>query len=217
MEEKDLKELSAQLMNPNGEKGVEVANMMNETNKGMTFNSIDNLPLKRGDEILEIGHGNAGHLEYLFGKTNDLYYKGLDISELMIEEAARINRSLVESNKASFVHYNGSDIPFGDDSFDAVFTVNTIYFWEDPALFLKEIERVMKTGAHFALTFADTSFMEQLPFTKFNFTLYSVERVSELSKQTGLKIVKTDIQKETVKSKSGDLVEREFATMLLRK
>lgn len=217
MEEKDLRELSDQLMNPTGEKGIEVANMMNETNKGMTFNSIDNLALKGGEIILEIGHGNAGHLEYLLDQAAGITYEGVDISELMISEAIRINSSLIKSEKVSFTHYNGTDIPFQDESFDAVFTVNTIYFWKKPLEFLKEIERVMKQGAIFTLTFAEASFMEQLPFTRFNFTLYNIDTVVGLVEQSGLNIEKTDVQKEHVRTKTGELVEREFLTVSLRK
>ncbi len=217
MEEKELEELAGQLMCPSGAKGVEVATMMNATNSGMTFNSIGNLPLEAGMKILEIGPGNAGHLEHLFGKQRDLVYTGLDISELMVTEAAQLNRSSVTSGKASFVLYNGSDIPFEDESFDGVFTVNTIYFWENPVSFLEEIKRVMKPGAAFALTFADASFMETLPFTKFVFTLYDSGKVSELAAQAGLTIATTDVQHEMVKSKTGEQVERRFTTLLLVK
>lgn len=217
MEEKELEELAGQLMCPSGEKGVEVATMMNATNSGMTFNAIGNLPLKAGMKILEIGPGNAGHLEYLFSKQYDLIYTGLDISELMVAEAARLNRTFVTSGKASFVLYDGSDIPFEDESLDGIFTVNTIYFWENPGSFMEEIRRVMKPDAAFALTFADASFMETLPFTKFVFTLYDSGKVSELAAQAGLTIAKTDVQHEMVKSKTGELVERKFTTFLLVK
>jgi ubiquinone/menaquinone biosynthesis C-methylase UbiE len=217
MEEKDLIELSGQLMNPNGEKGIEIANMMNETNRGMTVSSINNLQLKEGNCILEIGHGNAGHLNYLFEQAPNLSYKGIDISDLMIQEAGRINESLVQKGSAEFIHYNGMDIPFENDSFDSVFTVNTLYFWRNPNAFLKEIVRIMKVGGHFSLTFAEAAFMEKLPFTKFNFTLYTIEKVKQLIEKTNLKIVKIDSKKEEVKSKTGDLIEREFVTILSTK
>jgi ubiquinone/menaquinone biosynthesis C-methylase UbiE len=217
MEENDLKLLSEQLMNPSGERGVEVANMMNETNIGMTYNSINNLSLKEGEELLEIGHGNAGHLQQLLAKAKNLIYKGVDISELMIQEATRINAVFVENKTAAFVLYDGQNIPFQDNTFDAVFTVNTLYFWENPQAFLKEIERVMKPGGRFSLTFAEASFMEKLPFTKFTFKLYNLNQVVDLVNQTGLEIEKTDIQKEEVKSKTGEMVERQFVTVLIRK
>lgn len=217
MEEQDLKALSEQLMKPSGERGIEVANMMNENNIGMTVNSIENLELKGNEHILEIGHGNAGHLDYLLKKAEKLQYEGIDISELMIQEAVRINKAPIANKQAVFTLYDGTIIPFEQESFDAVFTVNTIYFWSDPAAFMNEIARVLKKGGRFALTFAEASFMEQLPFTKFNFTLYNLEAVQQLVDQVGLTIEKTDLQKEHIRSKTGEMVEREFVTVVIKK
>jgi len=217
MEEQDLKALSEQLMKPSGERGIEVANMMNENNIGMTVNSIENLELNGNERILEIGHGNAGHLDYLLKKAEKLQYEGIDISELMIQEAVRINKSPIANKQAVFTLYDGTIIPFEQESFDAVFTVNTIYFWSDPAAFMNEIARVLKKGGRFALTFAEASFMEQLPFTKFNFTLYNLEAVQQLVDQAGLTIEKTDLQKEHIRSKTGEMVEREFVTVVIKK
>lgn len=217
MEEQDLKALSEQLMKPSGERGIEVANMMNENNIGMTVNSIENLELKGNERILEIGHGNAGHLDYLLKKAEKLQYEGIDISELMIQEAVRINKAPIANKQAVFTLYDGTIIPFEQESFDAVFTVNTIYFWSDPAAFMNEIARVLKKGGRFALTFAEASFMEQLPFTKFNFTLYNLEAVQQLVDQAGLTIEKTDLQKEHIRSKTGEMVEREFVTVVIKK
>lgn len=217
MEEKDLKELAGQLMCPSGEKGVEVAKMMNATNSGMTYHSIDILPMSQGMKTLEIGPGNAAHLKYLFNREQAQVYTGLDISGLMVEEATRINQVFVDEGRASFVLYDGSEIPFEEGTFDAVFTVNTIYFWENPLRFLKEIKRVMKPGGSFALTFAEASFMETLPFTKYVFSLYSPEKVRELAIQSGFAVERTDTRSEEVQSKAGDLVERNFITFLLVK
>lgn len=217
MEEQDLKALSEQLMKPSGERGIEVANMMNENNIGMTINSIENLTLKRNEHILEVGHGNAGHLDYLLKKTENLQYEGIDISELMIQEAIRINAVPIANKQAVFTLYDGTIIPFEQESFDAVFTVNTIYFWSDPPAFMKEIARVLKKGGRFALTFAEASFMEQLPFTKFNFTLYNLEAIQQLVDQAGLTIERTDLQKEHIRSKTGEMVERDFVTVVIKK
>lgn len=214
MEEKDLRELGNQLRCPSGDRGVEVAEMMNDTNIGMTTKTIDLLPFS--STVLEIGPGNAGHLNYMFQKQENATYTGLDISELMVSEASRLNAAAIKSGKANFVLYNGVDIPFEDDKFDAVFTVNTIYFWEKPLLFLGEIRRVMNSGAIFALTFAEASFMEQLPFTKFVFTLYDQNKVTDLAIKAGFLVAHIEYSVETVKNKLGDSVERKFITVLLQ-
>ena len=71
------------LANPEGEKGIEIAEMMDATNISMTMESVAALELDDSNRILEIGHGNAGHLEQLLKLADDLNYTGLDISETM--------------------------------------------------------------------------------------------------------------------------------------
>src|SRR5690554_2559603 len=101
MNDQELNELAKQLRQPQADKGLQVADMMNKSNAGMIRHSIDLLQVKDHQQVLELGPGNAGHLEYLLKKRQSLRYHALDISELMIKEAERLNSELVEANEAS--------------------------------------------------------------------------------------------------------------------
>jgi hypothetical protein len=63
MDTEKLKILAQNLANPQGEKGIEIGEMMNETNIGMTLESIKMLLIEDDEHILEIGHGNAAHVK----------------------------------------------------------------------------------------------------------------------------------------------------------
>lgn len=215
MEKDQLAEIASQLSHPSGEKGTEIAQMMNETNIGMTKNAISNLNLTPGDSILELGHGNAGHLEFLFSLCENLHYTGLEISTLMNQEAQQLNKSFMNAKKASFTLYDGKHIPFEDNRFNKLVTVNTIYFWENPAATLSELARVLKPDGFFSLTFAHRDFMETLPFTPFGFTLYNPDEVMKLVENSSFKLNKEDQQKEVVLTKTGESVERQFSTFVL--
>lgn len=217
MKKEELQAIAAQLKHPTGEKGIEMANMMHETNINMTRHSIQNLNIKAGDSVLELGHGNAGHLEFIFEQTEKLKYYGLEMSELMFQEARRINRNYVSGKDAFFSLYDGNAIPFQDSFFDKIFTVNTIYFWQEPEKFLMEIYRILKADGNFCLTFAEESFMKQLPFTAYEFTLYNTEKVRQLIEKTAFKIVYTKTLTEKMKSKTGELMDRAFTTIVLEK
>lgn len=213
----DLKELAKQLGNPEGETGIEVANMMNATNIGMTKYAIESLNLDKNDVVLEIGHGNCGHLSFLMKQAENLKYFGLEISELMQKEAIKSHQNYIENNSAYFRLYNGTEIPFKDESFDKIFTVNTLYFWQNPDLLLNEIYRVLKPNGIFALAFADKSFMEKLPFTNFGFNLYSLKDAEELLHINRFKILNSISQTEQVFSKTNETVNRTFFTVLAEK
>lgn len=217
MNEQDLKGLAEQLGNPSGNKGIEVAEMMNRNNIQMTVHSIENLQIQNGDSILEIGHGNCGHLKLIFEKYNEIQYTGYDISELMNVEAKKLNQEFTQNNSVQFKLYDGENFPESDNSFDKIFTVNTIYFWKNPVEFLNEIYRITKLNGVFCLTFAEKDFMEKLPFTKYEFNLYSVEDVRNLVDNTEFKIVNTEYQTEEIQSKSGEMVSRKFVTVILKK
>lgn len=216
MEQKDLKILAQNLANPQGEKGVEIGEMMNATNIGMTLESIKTLLIEDDEHILEIGHGNAGHLKSILNKAKDLTYTGIDISETMRKEAQNLNEEF--KDQADFILYEGRKLPFEDEVFDKIFTVNTVYFWENPVEFLNEIYRVLKNTGTFVLTFAQRDFMEKLPFTKFNFKLYNNDEMEELISESRFKRMKISEKEEEIKSKTGDeLIKRNYTVLTIKK
>lgn len=217
MDNQDMKELASQLRQPQGTKGIEVAELMNETNMKMICHSIDQLYILDNNQILELGHGNCGHLEYLLKKRVNLTYYGLETSELMKKEAQNINNSFVDNKKASFHLYEGLTIPFPDNYFDRIFTVNTIYFWDNPKFLMSELYRVLKPYGILNITFVDGKSMQELPFTQYGFDFYNGDKIAELIGNLPFRIVAFDTQTETVKSKAGDTVKREFTTVTIKK
>jgi ubiquinone/menaquinone biosynthesis C-methylase UbiE len=216
MEEKDLKILAQNLANPQGEKGIQIGEMMHATNIGMTLESIHSLLIEDSEHILEIGHGNAGHLKSFLKIAKDLKYTGIDISETMHNEAKNLNSEF--KDQADFVLYEGEKLPFEDEVFDKIFTVNTVYFWKEPVEYLNEIYRVLKDNGTFILTFGQRDFMETLPFTAYDFTLYSNDEMEELISKTQFKRMKISEKEEEIKSKTGDeLIKRIYTVLTIKK
>lgn len=216
MEQKDLKILAKNLANPQGEKGIEIGEMMNATNIGMTLESIKTLLIEDDEHILEIGHGNAAHVKSLLSLAQNVQYIGIDISETMHHEAKRLNETF--KNQAEFVLYEGTKLPFEDKTFDKIFTVNTVYFWENPVEYLNEIYRVLKNNGTFVLTFAQRDFMETLPFTQFDFTLYNSDEMEETVSKSNFKRMKISEKEEQVQSKAGnETVTRLYTVLTIKK
>ncbi|WP_419487564.1 class I SAM-dependent methyltransferase [Chryseobacterium bernardetii] len=216
MEKEELKNLAQHLANPQGEKGIEIGEMMNATNIGMTLESIRTLSIDDGQQILEIGHGNAGHLKGIMNRAKNLRYTGIDISETMHNEAKKLNKEF--ESQAEFVLYEGKKLPFQDETFDKIFTVNTVYFWENPVGFLNEIYRVLKDEGTFVLTFGQRDFMEKLPFTAYNFKLYNNDEMEELVSKSQFKRMKTSEREEEIKSKTGnETIQRIYTILTIKK
>ncbi|MBT29372.1 MAG: SAM-dependent methyltransferase [Thalassobius sp.] len=215
MEEKkmDMDLLGKQLRCPEGETGKEVAKRMNTSNQDMIENCIQALEIKDDDNILELGPGNGLHVNELLDLANNISFTGLDISEGMVEEA----KNLVTSEKTAFQHFDGTNIPFEANSFDKIFTVNTIYFWEQPEKYAAEIKRVLKPKGIFTIAFADSSFMKDLPFIAQGFELYDEEKASTLFKSVDLDIVTVSHKSDIAISKTGDKVNRKYLVFQIAK
>ncbi|MCH2234659.1 MAG: class I SAM-dependent methyltransferase [Crocinitomicaceae bacterium] len=217
LDEKDLMEIAAQLRMPEGENGLSMGNSMHEKNIAMTRHAVGKLNLQKGQTILELGHGNGGHVKSILDIAPGLKYVGLEVSNEMKKQASQMNRMYLPHGNADFKLYNGLEIPFNEKTFDHVLTVNTLYFWEKPYQLLEEIYKVLKPGGKLSICFADESFMKTLPFTKYGFELYNLERFGKLVGKTEFNIVESSKNKDIVKSKAGDEVLRIYHTIILEK
>lgn len=211
-------ELAAQLRHPHGSAGTEVGRMMNVSNEGMIQHCMGLATAQTNGAILELGHGNAHHVGYLLSGKNDIEYFGLEISELMHTEAMASNMEWINRRRASFTLYDGGVIPFEDGVFDSVMTINTLYFWKNPLEMLDQMYRVLKPGGQCCITFADKSFMQELPFTGFGFTLYSSSDFKNLANASSFQQVVLHKQTENIPEPgTADTVERVFYTGVLTK
>lgn len=215
--QKELLELELQLSNPTGEKGIEVAQKMYDGNFGMTKLAIDSLHIQPKNSILEIGHGNCEHLPYVLNKALQVSYTGLEISKTMQQIAIKNLNNLVTSLNVNFDVFNGEFIPYKENTFDRIYTINTLYFWKKPQDFLQQIATVLKPNGIFVIAFASKKFMEKLPFVKDRFRLYSKGDFKQLIEKSNLTIVDTIQDKDEVKSKTNEDVTRERLFFILSK
>ncbi|WNJ19376.1 class I SAM-dependent methyltransferase [Pontibacter sp. G13] len=209
----ELQELERQLSCPSGEFGIEVAERMNETNIGMTLSTMDYLDIGNHQSVLELGHGNCAHLPQLLGLAEGVSYAGLEISETMFEAAKTINHSF----SADFRLYDGVSIPHEDEAFDRLMSVNSIYFWEQPDVLMKEIERVLKPGGLCVLTYAEKDFMKDLPFVGTKFKLFGAEEIKQLVASCDLVIQGFESGQDQMEDKLGVTGNRSYSMVKLRK
>lgn len=99
--------------------------------------------LKAGDRVLDVGCGKGFQLVELQKAVPGLIVHGLDISEYAIENAH-------ESIKDSLVLGTAARLPFPDNYFDYVFSINTLHNLPNYELFdaLTEIQRVGKNSRY---------------------------------------------------------------------
>ncbi len=188
MDDETLKQIARQLRKPQGEGGVEVGQRMNVGNDLINRRAIAQLALQPGDRVLELGPGNGFFARDIVGVDESIRYVGCDISRLMVEQANLLNDRLVESGQARFVERAGAELPFPDASFTKCLTINTLYFWEDPAAELAEIRRVLVPGGRIIIGIRPRRVMEQMAFVQYGFTMYEPEQAAALLTDNGFQL-----------------------------
>jgi ubiquinone/menaquinone biosynthesis C-methylase UbiE len=217
MSKSELKELAKQLGNPAGEYGTQIGMMMNETNVSMIRKTFEFVAPQNKDAILELGHGNAHHLKELYGLATNLSYVGLDISKLMKKEAEAYCVENGLQATSSFQLYDGVTIPLESNSFDKIFTVNTLYFWTDPMKLMGELYRVLKPNGLLCITFVHEETMNKMPFTEYGFTKYDDMKFRKLLVDCAFRTVELNLHSEFIKSKFFGQIERKFFVATLVK
>ena len=139
-------ELARQLANPDGAVGIAVADWLDQRNKEADAKTIQLLSVEAGHQVLEIGFGNGRTAALVIAQAPNVRYAGIDISPTMVAEALTLNAALVASGKASFYQASAEQAPFGNASFDRVFSIGVIHFWTEPLASLVEVRRVLRPG-----------------------------------------------------------------------
>ena len=167
------KTIAKQLRKPSGILAGKVGNEMNKTNSFLYDFTINAMQLTDNESILEIGFGNGKFFDKLFSTANNLKISGLDFSPEMVKAATSNNLSNSKAGKLNLQLGSSDEIPFPDNSFDKVFCINVIYFWEQPANHLKEIYRVLKHGGTFYTSIRTKESLVLMPFAKYGFNIYT--------------------------------------------
>jgi ubiquinone/menaquinone biosynthesis C-methylase UbiE len=186
MNEAIAREVARQLRKPEGEGGIMTGKKMNEGNIHINRNTIQIVGPAENDHILEIGMGNGFFVSEIVSAHPSLKYTGIDFSELMIEEAGKINEKWVKNGQVDFILAAAENTPFTPGSFNKVFTVNTIYFWENERKVLEELIRILKPGGKLIIALRPKHQMKDYPFTKYGFTMFSMEDLDLLLTSSGL-------------------------------
>ncbi|CAJ1510878.1 fatty-acid O-methyltransferase Mtf2 [[Mycobacterium] burgundiense] len=102
----------------------------------------------RGKRVLEVGCGHGGGAAYLARALQPSSYTGLDVNPVGIEYCRKTH----DVAGLDFVQGDAEDLPFGDQSFDAVLNVESSHLYPRFPRFLEEVARVLAPGGHFLYT-----------------------------------------------------------------
>lgn len=141
-----------------------------------------------------IGFGGGEMLGMIAEQIDSGKIYGVDFSEPMVQQAQQKFQALLQLGKLNIQFADVQKLPFESGIFDKVCTVNTLYFWSEPLLGLREIHRVMKRGGKLVVAIRSADKMKNLKYTQHNFRLYSLTELHGLLEEAGFTGVALDHQ-----------------------
>lgn len=140
--------LSKKFSRPKGVFGMLAGYIMAAENQTLNQWTIDQLGVRRGDSILEIGFGPGYCMQQMLKREKAVELHGIDISEAMLKLAAR----RVKSKGVRLIQGNIETFPLAASFYDKVISVNNYTIWNDQTKGVRQMYRALKPGGKAAIT-----------------------------------------------------------------
>lgn len=109
---------------------------------------VKRINVPSGGRVLDVATGPAG-VAFALRQATGAVVVGVDLTMPMLQEAAR-NIARRDERRIILVQGRGEDLPFADDSFDAVTFEYLLRYVDDPQATLAELTRVLRPGGTLA-------------------------------------------------------------------
>jgi len=116
---------------------------MEEDHLPIVLPVLDQMQLARDENVLDVGSGAGWLVRMIAERVPEGRVVGMDISDEMIRRA---RRNYVDLENAMFIVGNAEEIPWDANFFTHAISVESAYYWPEPARGLKEIFRVLREG-----------------------------------------------------------------------
>ncbi|MDE7097668.1 MAG: class I SAM-dependent methyltransferase [Ruminococcus sp.] len=136
---------------PQGEAGEIMLKRMSESHKNVTDWALAHLNINGAEKVLDIGCGGGMALQKMSAKITTGHLTGVDYSEVSVELSRKVNADDVDNGKMDIIHASVENLPFDDNSFNIIYTIESFYFWKNPVDCLKEVQRVLSPDGIFLI------------------------------------------------------------------
>lgn len=143
------------------------------------------LDLQKEDRVLEIGFGPGKLINEMADITTEGVVEGIDFSQVMLKQASKLNRQYISNGKVRLHKGECSVLPFDNESFNKLCSINTLYFWNEPGKYFGEMFRVIKSGGKIVIGFRNDKQMSNLNLSEEIFRFYSKNDVVNILSDAG--------------------------------
>jgi ubiquinone/menaquinone biosynthesis C-methylase UbiE len=136
---------------PTGWLGWCIGQLMALKNRQRSEWVVSLLNVQPSDRVLEIGFGSGADIYRVAKLVPQGFVAGIDHSEVMVQQASQRNAIAIKAKRVELQCASASIIPYANETFDKIFSINVAHFWTNPVEVLSEIHRVLKPGGSIAI------------------------------------------------------------------
>jgi SAM-dependent methyltransferase len=179
--------LAQQVSHPTGLFGrLVLPRLWNHRNKALNDAAFARLALTPHDRVLEIGFGGGYLLKRIAHITTEGLIAGVDASSTMVERCREKFKPRIETDRLELKTASAESLPFPDNYFNKICSVNSIFYWQNPTIVFSEIQRVLTDEGVLVLCFTCKDSMKNKGFAQEDkVNLYEIDDVRQMMKTAG--------------------------------
>lgn len=150
-----------------------------------------------GKNVLECSSGHGGGASYITRTLKPTSYTGLDFNP----NAIGFCKKRHQLAGLDFVHGNAEELPFPDNSFDALINIEASHAYPSFPRFLREVERVLKPGGR--LLYSDLRGRQE-------FSQWEAELAASPLREVSARVINKNVVRglDNTAQRSNDLISR---------
>jgi arsenite methyltransferase len=170
-----------------------LAPLWNRRNAALSDAALAALAPVPTDRVLEIGFGGG----YLLGRLAPLLTAGalvgVDVSATMVRRAQRRYRGLVRTGRLDLRCAPAESLPFDQGTFTKVCSVNSVFYWDDPARAFAECGRLLVDDGRLVLCLTCPRSLAKRGFARHGLKLLEPTEVEQQLAAAGFHDVRTSL------------------------
>ncbi len=175
---------------------IVLAPLWNRRNAALNDAALEAMALSPGDRVLEVGFGGGYLLRRISAEIKPGFLAGVDVSQAMVSYVERRERRLSAEGRLILKCASADQLPFPDDTFTRICSVNSIFYWQDPEPALVEMRRVGAAGARLVLCFTDKDSLSRKGFSGHGLNLCAAEDIQAMTQRAGFLIERLEGQSD---------------------
>jgi ubiquinone/menaquinone biosynthesis C-methylase UbiE len=146
-----LDKIIFQVRKPTGFLGRLMAKGMNINHRKLTDWGFEFIKKKNFKNILDIGCGGGRAISKLVNLNPNSTVYGIDYSKESIDVSNSVNKKNIKKGRVILKEASVSDMPFENNFFDLITTIESFFFWPDLENDMKGVLRILKPNGTFLI------------------------------------------------------------------